>query len=116
MSFFKKLKEFLVSVAHDERIPNRDKKIILAMIALIISPIDLIPDWIPFVGQLDDLVLISFILDYYFTVLDSNVLLSHYPWGMKSYVRLKSMANFFEFLVPKFIKKKLWSYVGDPYA
>jgi uncharacterized membrane protein YkvA (DUF1232 family) len=115
VSFFQKLKEFLQNVANDERIPSRDKKIILGMIALIISPVDLIPDWIPFFGQLDDLVLIAFVMDYYFTVLDSNVLLSHYPWGMKSYIRLKTIAKFLQFLVPRFMKKKLWTYVGDPY-
>ena len=115
MKFFKDLKSFLVNVANDERIPERDKKILLAMIALIISPIDLIPDWIPFFGQLDDLVLMAFVLDYFFEVLDSRVLLSHYPWDMKSFARLRAIARFLKILVPGFIKKRLWQYVGDPY-
>lgn len=115
MKFLTDLKGFLTNVANDERIPARDKKILLAMIALLISPFDLIPDWIPVVGLLDDLIILSFILDYFFTVLDSRVLLSHYPWGMKSFVRLKAIAHFFQMFVPKFLKKKLWQYVGDPY-
>lgn len=115
MKFFKNLKTFLSNTAQDERIPGRDKKILLALIALIISPIDLIPDWIPFLGQLDDLVMIAIVLDYFFSVLDDRILLSHYPWGMKSFVRLKRIAGILEFLVPKFLKKKLWAYVGDPY-
>lgn len=115
MTFFKKLKDFLVDTANDERIPATDKKILLGMIALILSPIDLIPDWIPFFGQLDDLVLISFVLDYFFEVLDSQVILSHYPWGMKSFARLRAIARFLQFLVPNFIKKRIWSYVGSPY-
>ena len=115
MTFFKKLKDFLVETANDERIPAADKKILLAMIALVLSPIDLIPDWIPFFGQLDDLILISFILDYFFEVLDSQVILSHYPWGMKSFARLRAMARFLQFFVPGFIKKRIWSYVGSPY-
>lgn len=115
MKFFTDLKEFLSNVANDERIPSRDKKILLAMIALVISPVDLIPDWIPFFGQLDDLVLIAFILDYFFTVLDTQLLLSHYPWGMKSFVSLKKFASIFQIFVPKFIKKRIWTYVGSPY-
>ena len=115
MKFLKDLKEFIISVANDERIPPRDKKILLAMIALIISPIDLIPDWIPVFGQLDDLVILAIILDYLFRVLDSRILLSHYPWGMKSFARLRAIARVLEFFVPRFIKKRLWSYVGDPY-
>lgn len=115
MKFFKDLKDFLYNTANDERIPARDKKILLAMIALIISPIDLIPDWIPVIGLLDDLILLSIILDYFFTVLDSNVLLSHFPWDMKAFTRLKKIAHALQFLVPRFMKKKLWAYVGAPY-
>ncbi|MGE3611309.1 MAG: YkvA family protein [Bacteriovoracaceae bacterium] len=115
MKFFNDLKNFIKDVAHDERIPSSDKKIILALFALIISPIDLIPDWIPIFGQLDDLIIIAIIMDYFFTVLDSRILLSHYPWGMKSFVRIKAIAKFLQFLVPRFIKTKIWKYVGDPY-
>lgn len=115
MKFFNDLKSFLQNVAQDERIPAKDKTIILTLIALIISPIDLIPDWIPVLGQLDDLIIVAIILDYFFTVLDSRILLSHYPWGMKSFARIRAIARFFQFLVPRFIKKKIWTYVGDPY-
>lgn len=115
MKFFKDLKKFLFDVANDERIPGRDKKVLLAMIALMISPIDLIPDWIPLFGLLDDLILLSIILDYFFTVLDSQILLSHYPWGMKSFANLRKIARAMQFFVPRFIKKRLWKYVGSPY-
>jgi uncharacterized membrane protein YkvA (DUF1232 family) len=115
MKFFKKLKNFLYNVAHDERIPGRDKKVLLALIALFISPIDLIPDWIPFFGQLDDIVMLALILDYFFEVLDNRIVLSHYPWGMKSFSALRKTARLTQIFVPGFLKKRLWSYVGDPY-
>lgn len=115
MTFFTKLRDFLTNTANDERIPSRDKKIVLAMVALILSPFDFIPDWIPIIGLLDDVILLSIILDYFFSVLDSRILLSHFPWDMKAYARLKAIAKGMQFLVPRFLKKKLWSYVGDPY-
>jgi uncharacterized membrane protein YkvA (DUF1232 family) len=115
IKFFSRLKNFLINVAHDERIPSRDKKILLALVALIISPIDLIPDWIPFMGQMDDLVMFSIILDYFFSVLDSEILLSHYPWGMQSFARLRRFGRTFQWLAPRFVKKRLWLYVGNPY-
>lgn len=115
MQFFKDLKEFLVNTANDERIPSRDKKVLLVMIGLLISPFDLIPDWIPVIGLLDDLIILSFILDYFFSVLDSNILLSHFPWNMKAFARLRAISRALQFLVPKFLKKKIWQYVGDPY-
>ncbi len=113
--FYNELKHFLTETAKDERIPERDKKVLLVLIALILSPVDLIPDWIPFVGVLDDIVLLSLVLDYFFDVLDQNILLSHYPWGMKSFSRLKRVAKFTSFFVPSFIKNNLWKYVKDPY-
>lgn len=115
MTFFTKLKDFLTNTANDERIPSRDKKILLALVALIVSPFDLIPDWIPIIGLLDDVIILSIILDYFFSVLDSRIILSHFPWDMKAYARLKAIAKGMQFLVPGFIKKKLWTYVGDPY-
>ena len=115
MKFFTDLKNFITNVANDERIPSRDKKVLLAMVALMISPFDIIPDWIPIFGMLDDIILLSIILDYFFSVLDSRIILSHFPWDMKAYARLKKMAHFFQMFVPRFVKKKLWKYVGDPY-
>ncbi len=113
--FFNDLKKFVVETANDERIPSRDKKIILAMVALIISPIDFIPDWIPVIGVMDDLVILSLILDYLFSVLDQSILLSHYPWGMKSFARIKRVARFTSMFVPNFIKDHLWKYTKDPF-
>jgi len=84
----KQLIEFIKNVAKDERIPERDKTILLALLALIISPIDFIPDWIPIFGVLDDFVMIALVLDYFFNHIDQVILLSHYPWGMKSFARI----------------------------
>lgn len=115
MKFFSELKKFVTDTAQDPRIPANDKKILLAMIALVLSPFDIIPDWIPLVGLLDDLIIISFILDYFFSVLDSQLLLSHFPWNMKAFARVRAIARFTQMVVPRFIKKRLWSYVGSPY-
>jgi uncharacterized membrane protein YkvA (DUF1232 family) len=115
MTFLKNLKKFITDVANDHRIPSRDKKMIMALIALILSPIDLIPDWIPVFGLLDDVIILAIILDYFFRVLDGQILLSHFPWDMKSFARLRTIAKSLEFFVPRFIKKRLWTYVGEPY-
>ena len=115
MEWFKKLVKFIKDVAGDERIPDRDKTVVLALLALIISPIDLIPDWIPILGQLDDLVMLALVLDYLFQRLDQNILLSHYPWGMKSYIRLRGMARIIAFFTPNTLRDRIWKYKPDPY-
>lgn len=115
MEFFKKLVEFIKAVAADERIPARDKKVLLGLTALVVSPVDIIPDWIPVLGQLDDIILIAVILDYLFNVLDSEILLSHYPWGMKSFARIRGSARLIAILTPNWIKRRIWQYEGSPY-
>lgn len=115
MNFLKQIGKFLKAVSEDARIPERDKTLLVALVVLVVSPFDLIPDWIPVLGQLDDLVIIALILDYFFTVLDGEVLLSHWPWGMKSFVWLRRFAKAFGLLAPRFLKKKIWQYVGAPY-
>jgi uncharacterized membrane protein YkvA (DUF1232 family) len=115
MGFFKKLVQFIRAVAEDPRIPDRDKKVLLGLAALVVSPIDLIPDWIPVIGVLDDVIMIAIILDYLFNVLDDQILLSHYPWGMKSYVALRRFSKTVSRLTPQFIKDRIWLYKPSPY-
>lgn len=114
-NFGKNLIGFVKDVANDPRIPERDKKVLLGMLALIISPIDLIPDWIPFIGLMDDLVLLALVLDYFFEVLDQEIILSHFPWDMKKYVFLKRSSKFITVLTPNRIKEMLWKYKPDIY-
>ena len=113
--FIKQVGKFLKDVSEDPRIPERDKTVLIAMVVLVISPFDIIPDWIPIFGLLDDLIILSIILDYFFSVLDSRILLSHFPWDMKAFTRLRAISRALQFFVPRFVKKKLWTYVGDPY-
>jgi uncharacterized membrane protein YkvA (DUF1232 family) len=114
-NFFIDLGTFLKNVANDPQIPDRDKKVLIALIALIISPIDIIPDWIPILGMLDDIVLLAIVLDYFFERLDQNILLSHYPWGMKSFTWLRRASRSIARLTPDIVKNWIWKYEKAPY-
>ncbi len=106
----KELIEFIKAVSSDPRIPDRDKAVLVALLALVISPFDIIPDWIPFFGLLDDIVIIAIVMDYLFNRLDQVILLSHYPWGMKSYVLIRRGARMVAILTPEFIKDRIWKF------
>ncbi len=114
-NFFSETAQFLKNVSQDERIPQRDKVVLAGLIVLVISPIDIIPDFIPIIGLLDDIVILAIIADYFFEVLDQQIILSHYPWGMKSYVWLKRIAKVITHLTPKVVKNYIWKYKPDPY-
>lgn len=45
--------------ARDPRTPILAKLVAAAVVAYALSPIDLIPDFIPIIGQLDDLVVVA---------------------------------------------------------
>lgn len=49
-------------LASDPRTPDISKWLIGAAIAYLLSPIDLIPDFIPVIGHLDDLVIVPLLL------------------------------------------------------
>lgn len=115
MKYIKELIEFIKNVANDSRIPESDKKILLVLVALIVSPFDIIPDWIPVLGVMDDFVLIGIVLDYLFNHLDDVILLSHYPWSMKSFIRLKKTARVISFMAPRWVKDKVWKFKPSVY-
>ena len=115
METIKKFIKFLKDVANDPSIPERDKKVLLAMIVLVVSPVDIIPDWIPIIGLLDDLVILAIILDYFFEILDTEVLLRHYPFGMKSFAAMRRFSRLITALSPAFIRDHVWKYKGDIY-
>jgi uncharacterized membrane protein YkvA (DUF1232 family) len=46
----------------DKRLPRRHKLLVAALIPYLAMPFDLIPDFIPVAGQLDDAVIVAFVL------------------------------------------------------
>jgi uncharacterized membrane protein YkvA (DUF1232 family) len=49
-------------VLRDPRVPLRSKALVAALIPYLALPFDLIPDFIPVAGQLDDAILVAFVL------------------------------------------------------
>ena len=53
----------LYLAARDPRTPWYAKLLVASIVAYALSPIDLIPDFIPVIGYLDDLILIPFLIN-----------------------------------------------------
>ena len=62
LMFLPNLVILLGRLLKDRRVPMADKTLFVAALVYFVSPIDLIPDIFPFVGQIDDLYLISLTL------------------------------------------------------
>lgn len=62
----------------DPRVSMVDKGIVLATIAYIVVPFDLVPDYLPFLGQIDDIYLLALALDRLLNNAGVDVLLDHW--------------------------------------
>ena len=71
--------KFLWHVARDPRVPWTVKAALAGMAAYLASPIDLIPDWIPGLGYLDDVVLVGVVVGYVLRKVPREVVREH--WG-----------------------------------
>jgi uncharacterized membrane protein YkvA (DUF1232 family) len=63
----------------DERIPRRRKLALVALLGYLASPIDLVPDFIPLVGQLDDVLAVVLVLRFVLRAADDDLLAEHWP-------------------------------------
>ena len=63
----------------DERIPRRRKLALVALLGYLASPIDLVPDFIPVVGVLDDALAVALVLRFVLRAADDDLLAEHWP-------------------------------------
>lgn len=63
----------------DERVPRRRKLVLLALVAYLSLPIDLVPDFIPVAGQIDDVIVAALALRYVLRSGGPELLRLHWP-------------------------------------
>lgn len=63
----------------DSRIPRRRKFVLVLIVVYLASPIDVIPDFLPGIGQLDDAVLVALGLRYLLRGATEPLLEEHWP-------------------------------------
>src|ERR1043166_1674819 len=71
----------LRGIARDARVPRREKWLLLGAAVWLASPIDLIPEFIPVLGPLDDAVVAALVLRRLVRVAGSDVLRDHWRGG-----------------------------------
>lgn len=68
----------------DPRVPRRRKLLVGAMLAYLASPLDLVPDFIPVVGQLDDAIVVALVLRSLPRGSGEELLREHWPGPTRS--------------------------------
>jgi uncharacterized membrane protein YkvA (DUF1232 family) len=62
----------------DPRVPRRQKLLVAALLPYLAMPFDLVPDFIPVAGQLDDAVIVVFVMRH-LARRDPGLLVEHWP-------------------------------------
>jgi uncharacterized membrane protein YkvA (DUF1232 family) len=93
----------------DSRVATLDKLLVVGAIAYILTPIDLIPDIVPFFGEIDDLYLLVLALQRLIGNAGRAVLLDH--WGGNpsdlADLNLRNAMTAAAFFLPKRIRRRL---------
>jgi len=95
----------------DPRVPTKERVLVAGAIIYAFMPFDLIPDMIPFVGQVDDAYLIALSLLRLATVTDPRVVRQHWSGGGDVVELIGATAMIASKLLPKKIRRVLTAHV-----
>jgi uncharacterized membrane protein YkvA (DUF1232 family) len=93
----------------DRRVSVVDKLLVAGAIAYIVMPIDLIPDFIPFIGEVDDVFVLVLALQRLVANAGRPVLQAHWSGAMEDLadLNLKEALAAAAFFLPRGIRRKL---------
>src|SRR5438105_14461516 len=95
----------------DKRVPRAERALFAAAVIYAIIPFDFIPDMIPFVGQIDDLFLISLTLLRLIDRTDDLIVREHWRGGGDVVQLAESVVTIAPLLMPRRIARVLLSRV-----
>ena len=95
----------------DPRVPKTERVLVAGAILYAVIPFDFIPDFIPFVGQVDDAYLIAITLLRLMTVTDPRVVRQHWRGGGDVVELVGAVALVARKFLPKKIRRVLTSHV-----
>lgn len=111
MMFLPNMVKLLGRLLKDARVPTAEKALFVGAIVYVISPIDLIPDFLPFIGQVDDIYVVALTLLRLINRSDANVVRQHWSGGGDIVSLADTIANIAPMLLPKRVSRVLSSRV-----
>jgi uncharacterized membrane protein YkvA (DUF1232 family) len=103
------LARLIAGLLGDPRL-TRSAKIALAAAAVYLaSPIDLVPDFIPFLGYLDDVLLAAVLVDGILNYVDRGLVLKYWPGSAASLETLARAARMLAVWVPRRLKRRIFA-------
>lgn len=93
----------------DPVLPRGAKIALAAAVVYLMSPVDLLPDFVPFVGYLDDVLVAAVVLDGILNFVDRAVVLRYWPGSADSLDKLARAARLLAIWVPRRIKARIFA-------
>ncbi|MCA1841225.1 MAG: YkvA family protein [Actinomycetota bacterium] len=109
-----KFGKLLIALARDPRVPRKNKIFFWAIAAYLVVPFDLIPDWLPGIGQLDDLVLIALALDTMVNRIPEEIIKEHWDGEEDVLELIRTILAMVTNFVPERIKKRIFTQDEQP--
>jgi len=111
----------LYLAARDPRVPWYAKAVALAVAAYALSPIDLIPDFVPVLGFLDDLVIVPLGIMLAIRLIPPSIMAEHRAAAAVALARPRSRLAaaaivLLWLLAAGLLAWLLWPYIGDLYS
>jgi uncharacterized membrane protein YkvA (DUF1232 family) len=95
----------------DPRVPRTDRALVAGAVIYALIPFDFLPDMIPFVGQVDDVYLISLTLLRLMNRTDEEIVRQHWRGGGDVVSLINSAASIAPMILPQRIRRVLESRV-----
>jgi uncharacterized membrane protein YkvA (DUF1232 family) len=105
-----RLIKLIYRLMRDRRVPSRIKATLAILVAYLASPIDIIPDFIAGIGQLDDLVIVAFALDQIINRVPEHVVREHCDGDEDVLEVVQNILDIGTAFVPGWLKKR---FAGD---
>ena len=99
--------KLLARIVRDRRVPVRAKAFAAAVLIYVISPIDIIPDFVIGFGKLDDLILSAVAIQYLIEAAGPEIVAEHWDGSESSLDMLLTAAEMGAEVIPKPIRKIL---------
>lgn len=93
----------------DKRVSTVDKLLVAGAMAYIVMPVDLIPDFIPFLGEVDDVFVLVLALQRLISNAGRSVVMAHWTGTMEDLadLNLKEALAAAAFFLPRGIRRRL---------
>ena len=103
------LARLLVRLVADPILPRAAKVALAAALVYLASPVDLIPDFIPLVGYLDDVLVAALVVDGILNWVDRALILKYWPGTPDALERVARAARLLAVWVPRRLKARIFA-------